>query len=202
MLRKIIATLCVVCGIGGVFVLGFGTNHSYITTPSMYPTIPPGSEIFVQQQREYHVGQVIEFHANGLTWAHRLIAIKPNGEYVTKGDNPENARDVFVPALTQKDVVGAVVSAPRWLGFPELIAHHPSYGLAWLRAELKLPGKLLVIGLAICVSLLSGSARRQKAARERDCSDEPRDQMRFIRRGVLLRSSRRLASSAPSERAR
>ena len=52
------------------------TNHSYVTTPSMYPTIPPGSEIFVSHERHYHVGQVIEFRANGLVWAHRLIAIK------------------------------------------------------------------------------------------------------------------------------
>ena len=124
------------------------TNHSYVTTPSMYPTIPPGSMIFVSPQEHYRIGEVIEFHANGLTWAHRLIAVKADGDLVTKGDNPRNSPDVFVPPLTRKDVVGAVVLAPRWLGFPELIAHDPGYGLAWLRAELGLPGRLALVVLA------------------------------------------------------
>lgn len=198
MLRKSIATLCAICGIGGIFVLAFLTNHSYVTTPSMYPTIPPGSEIFVRPQSDYHVGQVIEFHANGLTWAHRLVAIKPNGAYVTKGDNPENAPDVFVPALTRKDVVGAVVSAPRWLGFPELIVHHPSYGLAWLRAELGLPGKLLLIGIALGVSLLSGSARRRKRDASKNDHGDMLVRASMLRRAIQLRPRRSLTSSAPS----
>ena len=162
MIRKIgtgvLLVVALACG-----VLAFTTNHSYVTTPSMYPTIPPGSEIFVSPAKAYHVGDVIEFRANGLVWAHRLVHINADGSLVTKGDNPENATDVFVPALTRKDltgttghlrfgyryvgkdVIGVVTHAPRWVGFPELIAHHPGYGLSWLRAELGLPGKLLLV---------------------------------------------------------
>jgi signal peptidase I len=144
------------------------TNHSYVTTPSMYPTIPPGSEIFVSHENHYRVGQVIEFRANHLVWAHRLIEIKPDGSFVTKGDNPLNSPDVFVPPLTQADVIGAVNFAPKWLGFPELILHRPSYGMAWLRAELGIWGRVALIA-ATLVSVLvwpTGKNHRADATRK------------------------------------
>lgn len=167
MTRRLSAFMLVVVAVlfAGVAALSAKTNHSYVTTPSMYPTIPPGSEIFVTPQTHYHVGQVIEFHANGLTWAHRLVKINPDGTFVTKGDNPQNAPDVFVPALTQKDVIGAVTHAPRWLGFPELILHHPSYGLAWLRAELGLLGKILFVAVVGLISLLLAWMPRRRSRR-------------------------------------
>ena len=148
--------------LGALIVLSLTTNHSYVTTPSMYPTIPPGSEIFVSPQRSYHVGEVIEFRANGLVWAHRLVKINPDGSYVTKGDNPENYRDVFVPALTKADVIGAVAHAPRWVGFPELILNHPGYGLAWLRAELGLPGRILLV-LSVGLAAFAAACRPDPA---------------------------------------
>jgi signal peptidase I len=135
------------------------TNHSYVTTPSMYPTIPPGSEIFVSHEQHYHVGQVIEFRANGLVWAHRLIAIKGTN-FVTKGDNPLNSPDVFVPPLTQADVIGAVTFAPKWLGFPELILHRPSYGMGWLRAELGVWGRVALIAATMVTVLVWPTNKR------------------------------------------
>lgn len=140
------------------------TAHAYIYTPSMYPTIPPGSMVFIEPQRDYHVGEVIEFKGNGLMWVHRLIKIKPNGDLVTKGDNPENKPDVFVPPLTMKDVVGSVVVSVPFLGFPELIAHQPSYGLSWLRAELGFEGKVALVTLAAGASFWAFSRRRRPAA--------------------------------------
>jgi signal peptidase I len=128
---------------GGAALLSL-TNHSYVYTPSMYPTIPPGSMIFVQHEPSYHVGEVIEFHANGLVWAHRLIAIKPNGDLVTKGDNPASRPDVFVPPLRMNDIIGKVVYAPKFLGFPQLFVHHPAYAWRWFVFELGVVGKLIV----------------------------------------------------------
>lgn len=132
---------------GGAFVLS-RTNHSYVYTPSMYPTIPPGSMIFVEHESSYHVGEVIEFHANGLVWAHRLIAIKPNGDLVTKGDNPASRPDVFDPPLRMNDIIGKVVYAPRFLGFPQLFVHHPAYAWRWFVFELGIVGKV-IIGLVV-----------------------------------------------------
>lgn len=144
----LLATLIVV---GGALVLS-QTNHSYVYTPSMYPTIPPGSMIFVEHEPSYHVGEVIEFHANGLVWAHRLIAIKTNGDLVTKGDNPASRPDVFDPPLRMSDIIGKVVYAPKFLGFPQLFVHHPAYAWRWFVFELGVVGKVilgLVIGLLV-----------------------------------------------------
>ena len=153
MRRKVVTALTLVL-IGAALAVAFGTNHSYVSTTSMTPTIPPGSMIFVAKQDSYHVGDVIEFRNNGIVWAHRVIAIKPGGELVTKGDNPQNSPDIFVRPTTSADVIGKVVAAPRWLGFPELIAHHPGYGLAWLRYELGVWGRLLVVGVVAAMSFL------------------------------------------------
>jgi signal peptidase I len=173
MIRKLVAAAAIVLiGLGvAVSVL---TNHSYVDTPSMYPDIPPGSMIFVSPQKTYHVGEVIEFQANGLTWAHRLIDIKPDGTYVTKGDNPQNAPDVFIPAVTRADVAGAVTHAPRWIGFPELIAHRPAYGLAWLRAELGPAGRIVLVVTVGLLSLLFALdwPRRRRQTRAADSNED------------------------------
>ena len=158
MIRKLLAW-------SGLALVGLGlaisllTDHSYVTTPSMWPTIPPGSEIFVTHTSNVRVGQVIEFRANGLTRAHRLIEIKHDGTFVTKGDNPQNAPDVFEPPVTRSDVIGVVTHAPRWLGFPQLILNQPGYGLAWLRTELGVPGKSVLSLAAGLVAFTAASSR-------------------------------------------
>ncbi len=141
--RTVVVVLIALLAVGGLFVAS--TSHSYVTTPSMWPNIPPGSLIFVRSEPSYHVGEVIEFRANGLVWAHRLIGITHAGDYVTKGDNPANVPDIFVPPVTKQDVIGAVVAAPRFLGFPILAMKHPSYALHWFVTELGTAGKLAVL---------------------------------------------------------
>jgi len=152
--------ILVVIVAGGAALLAF-TNHSYVYTPSMYPTIPPGSMIFVEHEPTYHVGEVIEFHANGLVWAHRLIAIKPNGDLVTKGDNPASRPDVFFPPPRMNDVIGKVVYAPKFLGFPQLFVHHPAYAWQWFIFELGVIGKV-ILGLAVGVLVWFAFARNPK----------------------------------------
>jgi signal peptidase I len=127
----------------------------------MYPTIPPGSMIFVEHKSSYHVGEVIEFHANGLVWAHRLIAIKPNGDLVTKGDNPASRPDVFDPPLRMNDIIGKVVYAPKFLGFPQLFVHHPAYAWRWFVFELGIIGKV-IIGLAVGLLVWFAFTRKPK----------------------------------------
>jgi signal peptidase I len=155
---------------GGAALLSL-TNHSYVYTPSMYPTIPPGSMIFVQHEPSYHVGEVIEFHANGLVWAHRLIAIKPNGDLVTKGDNPASRPDVFVPPLRMNDIIGKVIYAPKFLGFPQLFVHHPAYAWRWFVFELGVVGKLIVgllLGLLVWFAFTRTTKHKSTSPRTAD----------------------------------
>jgi signal peptidase I len=138
-------------------------NYGFVTTASMYPSIPPGSMVFVHNEATYHVGEVIEFHGNGLDYVHRIIKIARNGDITTKGDNPANSPDVFVPPLTKADVIGAVYASPKWIGFPELIVRHPSYGLAWLRFELGPVREAAAIMLVALVTfLLTGGVVREQ----------------------------------------
>jgi signal peptidase I len=163
MMRKVLTSAAAVIGLGLAGLLGgvaFFTTHAYVTTPSMWPAIPPGSMVFVQHESSYHVGDVIDFHGNGLDYTHRIIKISPSGVITTKGDNPENSPDLFMPPTTRADVIGEVVAAPRWLGFPELIAHHPGYGLAWLRTELGLWGKIVLAAAVGAVAWLAIRPRR------------------------------------------
>ena len=168
-LLKPAAKAAVAIAIAAIVALMLTTNHSYVTTTSMYPTIPPGSMIFIQHEPAYRVGDVIEFRGNGLIWAHRIIAIKPGGIYQTKGDNPVSSPDIFTPAITKADVIGKVVAAPHWLGFPELIAHSPAYGLSWLRYELGLAGRLGLLLAAIGFSALLLLGRRPRSDARDGC---------------------------------
>lgn len=172
LIRRVLTGLLTLVVCAGVFVF-LAANYAYITTPSMYPTIPPGSMVFIEVQHTYHVGEVIEFKGNGLLWVHRLVKIEPNGDLVTKGDNPISTSDVFVPPTTMKDVVGSVVVSVPYLGFPELIAHDPSYGLSWLRAELGFKGKLLVLALVTVIGALIVIRKRRPA--HTDSEDRPAD---------------------------
>ncbi len=169
--KSVIAVVVLLLIAGGALLLSF-TNHSYIYTPSMYPTIPPGSMIFVEHKPSYHVGEVIEFRANGLVWAHRLIAIKPNGDLVTKGDNPASKPDIFVPPLRMNDIIGKVVYAPKFLGFPQLFVHHPAYAWKWFVFELGTVGKIIV-GLLLGLLVWLGFARSKEHSLEPDTSTAP-----------------------------
>jgi signal peptidase I len=144
----------------------FFTNHVYITTPSMYPTLPPGSIAIVEKMPSYHVGDVIEFRGNGLVFLHRIIKIGTTGDITTKGDNPENAPDVFFPPTTKADVIGKEVLGLHWLGFPELFVHHPEYAMTWLRAELGWRGKLELVAIAGLCSLAFATLSDQRDKKE------------------------------------
>lgn len=155
------AVLLAIIGVVAAYVTFF-TNHVYITTPSMYPTLPPGSIAIVERQATYKVGDVIEFRGNGLVFLHRIIRISPSGDITTKGDNPENTPDFFDPPTTKADIIGKEVLGIPWLGFPELFAHHPSYALAWLRGELGTTGRVEVIVACIVCFLAYGVLAEDK----------------------------------------
>ena len=156
-----LAYVAVVALVGFFLSIILVTNHAYITTPSMYPTIPPGSMAFIQAEPSYHVGEVIEFRANGLLWIHRLVGIRADGSYITKGDNPRSIPDVFVPEVRVTDVVGRVSTSIPYLGFPELFVHSPRYALQWLQAELGLRGRiaLLIVAVGLAALLVSRSRK-------------------------------------------
>lgn len=84
-----------------------------VHTGSMYPTIPSESAVIVRENR-YRVGQVVSFTEHGEVVSHRLMAIRPDGTIVTKGDANPTIDPWHVPA---SNIIGGVVAAPRHLGY-------------------------------------------------------------------------------------
>jgi signal peptidase len=103
-----------------------------VHTGSMYPTIPSESAVVVREDR-YRVGEVVSFTENGEVVSHRLMAIKPDGTIVTKGDANRTIDPWHVPA---SNIIGGVVAAPRHLGYLLTYVKTPEGGASILIAFL------------------------------------------------------------------
>lgn len=89
-----------------VYCLIFGYKPYIVLTGSMNPTFYPDDIVLVQKQDEYQVGDILTCDTGANSYVtHRLIEIKPNGNFVTQGDanpSPDGERD-------PSTVVGKVV---------------------------------------------------------------------------------------------
>ena len=99
-----------------------------VHTGSMYPSIPSESAVVVRENR-YRVGGVVSFTEHGEVVSHRLIAIKPDGTIVTKGDANRTVDPWRVPA---SNIIGGVVAAPRHLGYLLTYMKTPEGGISIL----------------------------------------------------------------------
>ena len=99
-----------------------------VHTGSMYPSIPSESAVVVRENR-YRVGGVVSFTEHGEVVSHRLIAIKPDGTIVTKGDANRTVDPGRVPV---SNVIGGVVAAPRHLGYLLTYMKTPEGGISIL----------------------------------------------------------------------
>ena len=91
--------------------LGFGMAE--VLTDSMTDPNHPetsiyrGDVIVVVPQDEYEVGDVVAFQSENIVVTHRIIEINEYGEFVTKGDSPENTPDT--DPLKKEYIFGKVV---------------------------------------------------------------------------------------------
>ncbi len=91
--------------------LGFGMAE--VLTDSMTDPNHPetsiyrGDVIIVVPQDEYEVGDVIAFQSENIVVTHRIIGINEDGEFITKGDTPENTPDT--DPLKKEYIFGKVV---------------------------------------------------------------------------------------------
>jgi signal peptidase len=133
--------------LAAVLVLYLGGSIPYkvyvIHTGSMSPTIPPKSAVLVQEGH-YRVGQVVAFRVHDEVVTHRLMAIKPGGVIVTKGDANRSADPWRV--LTSS-IIGGVVAAPHEVGY--------------LLVYLKTPAGIASILMLILVVLQVGTLARE-----------------------------------------
>ena len=91
--------------------LGFGIAEVLTdsTTDPAHPetSIYRGDVIVVVPQDEYEVGDVVAFQSENIVVTHRIIEINEDGEFITKGDSPENTPDT--DPLKKEYVFGKVV---------------------------------------------------------------------------------------------
>lgn len=84
-----------------------------VLTGSMQPKIPVGSVIYAQKQNSYNNGDVIAFGSGNNTVTHRIVNVKNDGSYITRGDanNTNDANPVFT-----KDILGKQIFSLPYLG--------------------------------------------------------------------------------------
>ena len=99
-----------------------------IHTGSMDGTIPSRSAV-IDHVGEYHVGQVVTFKVNGATVTHRLIEIRSDNTITSKGDGNRSADPWHVPVT---NIIGGVVSAPKYLGWWLVFLFRTTGGLSVL----------------------------------------------------------------------
>ena len=92
--------------------LGFGVAE--VISPSMSPTINVGDVVIVVPQDEYNVNDIVAYEDGNMVVTHRIIGVDENGDFITKGDNPENSVDAM--PLKEIYIIGKVVKTFEGVG--------------------------------------------------------------------------------------
>ena len=92
----------------------FGYSGLIILTGSMEPVYHPGDIIFIKEQKNYFVDDVITFQQRGMIVTHRIIG-KDGETFVTQGDannsadTPINLGDIYGKVIASIPKVGRVI---------------------------------------------------------------------------------------------
>ena len=94
----------------------FGYSGLVILTGSMEPVYHPGDVIFIHEQKDYEVKDVITFHQRGMIVTHR-IKEKSGDTFTTQGDANNSADEPIKLADIEGKVVGSVASIGKFILF-------------------------------------------------------------------------------------
>ncbi len=126
---------------GQVLPMIFGKGCAVVMTGSMEPTLPVDAMIFVDETRDYEVGDIVVIQDYYNLVVHRIVSINGN-EVTTKGD-ANNVEDE--PTL---------ISEIRG----EVVGHIPKVGVA-VRLMKSPVGSLSLIGLVLLIWSFSGKKK-------------------------------------------
>ncbi len=85
----------------------FGYSGLIILTGSMEPVYHPGDIIFIKEQKDYKVRDVITFHERGMVVTHRIIK-KDGKTFTTQGDANNSADEPIDISVIEGRVIGHV----------------------------------------------------------------------------------------------
>ncbi len=139
----------------------FGYTSMIVMSGSMSGTAPDhieiGDLIITKPAGELRVGDIITFLENGRTAVtHRIIAINPDGSYVTKGD-ANNGADL-APVL-RENVIGKFWFRVPKLGEVAMFAQTPKGMLLFIGVPL-----VIYLGLDVVVRILQNRKEKQQTA--------------------------------------
>ena len=94
----------------------FGYSGLIILTGSMEPVYHPGDVIFIKEQKNYNVQDVITFHQRGMIVTHRIVG-KDNETFTTKGDANNSSDEPIQLSDIEGKVVGSIGKVGRVILF-------------------------------------------------------------------------------------
>lgn len=99
----------------------FGYSGLIVLTGSMEPVYSPGDLIFIKEQKDYNIDDVITFHQRGMIVTHE-IKKKDGDTFVTKG-RANNTED---PEIKITDIEGKVIGSIPKVGKAILFLQTPA----------------------------------------------------------------------------
>ncbi|MBP9727859.1 MAG: signal peptidase I [Candidatus Moranbacteria bacterium] len=102
-----------------------GIKTFVVQSGSMEPAIGTGSVVVVKPAEQYQVGDVITFGPRSKTkppTTHRIVEVKDDGNYVTRGDANE---DTDMRTVSRYEVIGKVLFSVPFVGYAVATAQKP-----------------------------------------------------------------------------
>jgi signal peptidase I len=97
-----------------------------VVSESMVPTLKVGDIIIVQGMDEYALDDIVVYRTvlYQKPIVHRIIGMKDNGNYITKGDHntfPDPGAIAPKEGVTYEDIQGKVIFVVPKLGYPKYL---------------------------------------------------------------------------------
>lgn len=146
---------------GKKLVMPFNKTIAVVLTGSMEPTIGVNDLIVIEKTDDYKVDDIVVFQDGNLIVVHRIISI--NGEeIITAGDNNDGSLD---DPIRESDIYGEVVKVIPFLGLILKVIKSPI-------------GITLIIGMAICLLVLSYKHEKEESDKSLDSIKDEIERLR------------------------
>ena len=149
--------------VGNQMPMPFGVGAAVVQSGSMEPTFYKGDLIFVKEQDEYDVGDIVVYQSDGFLVVHRIIDIQ--GDVITTQGDANNAPD---EPFNESSIMGSVVFKISYVG----------YAIDFLKTPI---GVFVIIGCTVLLLELSYRSEKRSAAVEEKNIDKLKEEIEQIK---------------------
>lgn len=166
--------------VGNQLPMPFGFGVSVVLSPSMEPVLNTNDLVFVTEQDDYKVDDIVVYQEGSMLVIHRIVSINDDtGTVITKGDANASADD----PISKEDIKA------------KLAFRIPFVGLIFKYLK-TVPGTLIV--LAIAIYFLYKSRRKEQEA-DREELDDIVDEINRLRESISQQKNGSAESKDPSD---